>query len=157
VRVVADAEKVKYVESGLDACVRLADGDMRRVINVLQSTHMSAETVDEASVYTCTGSPLPQDVESILRSLLQDDFTTAVHSIWSLMSDKGLALQDILSQLHSHIVLLEAKDRMAQAMLVASLADLEQRLSLGTNEKMQLAGMVGLFQTSRNQLVGVKA
>ena len=130
---------------------------MRRVINVLQSTHMSAETVDEASVYTCTGSPLPQDVESILRSLLQDDFTTAVHSIWSLMSDKGLALQDILSQLHSHGVLLEAKDRMAQAMLVASLADLEQRLSLGTNDKMQLAGMVGLFQTQRNQLVGVKA
>ena len=38
-------------------------------------------------------------------------------------------------------------------MLVASLADLEHRLSLGTNDKMQLAGMVGLFQTSRPQLI----
>ena len=53
-------DQVKYVEGGLDACVRLADGDMRRVINVLQSTHMSADLVDEASVYKCTGSPLPQ-------------------------------------------------------------------------------------------------
>ena len=41
---------------------------------------------------------------------------------------------------------------MAHALLVANLCDLEHRLSLGTNDKMQLAGMVGLFQTSRPSL-----
>ena len=64
-----------------------------------------------------------------------------------------LRLQDVLSALHSHVVCFEPKDRMAHAMLVASLADLEHRLSLGTNDKMQLAGIVGLFQTSRPQLI----
>ena len=77
----------------------MADGDMRRVINVLQSTHMSSDLVDEASVYKCTGSPLPQDIEFILRSLLEEDFSTGVHSIWALMTEKGLALQD-LSLIH---------------------------------------------------------
>merc|ERR1712194_413530 len=47
---------------------------------------------------------------------------------------------------------LDVKDRMAHANLVASLCDLEHRLSLGTNDKMQLAGMVGLFQVSRSAL-----
>jgi len=51
--------------------------------------------------------------------------------------------------------MLDVKDRMAHALLVASLSDLEHRLSLGTNDKTQLAGMVGLFQTSRSQLVVV--
>jgi len=156
VRVVADTEQVKYVESGLEACVRLADGDMRRVINVLQSTHMSSNLVDEASVYKCTGSPLPQDIEFILRSLLEEDFSAGVQSIWELMSEKGLALQDILKDLRDHIIYLDVKDRMAHAMLVASLCDLEHRLSLGTNDKMQLAGMVGVFQVSRSALLTSK-
>ena len=132
--------------------MRLADGDMRRVINVLQSTHMSSDLVDEASVYKCTGSRLPQDIEFILRSLLEEDFSTGVHSIWALMTEKGLALQDILKDLRDHVIYLDVKDRMAHALLVANLCDLEHRLSLGTNDKMQLAGMVGLFQTSRPSL-----
>ena len=37
----------------------------------------------------------------------------------------------------------DVKDRGAHALLVANLCDLEHRLSLGTNDKMQLAGMVG--------------
>ena len=73
------------------------DGDMRRVINVLQSTHMSSDLVDEASVYKCRLGP--QDIEFILRSLLEEDFSTGVHSIWELMTEKGLALQDILKDL----------------------------------------------------------
>merc|ERR1711865_1172819 len=95
------------------------------------------DLVDEASVYKCTGSPLPQDIEFILRSLLEEDFSAGVQSIWELMSEKGLALQDILKDLRDHIIYLDVKDRMAHAMLVASLCDLEHRLSLGSNDKMQ--------------------
>ena len=60
--------------------------------------------------------------------------------------------QDILSDLRYHVIYLDVKDSMAHSMLVANLSDLEHRLSLGTNDKMQLAGMVGVFQTSRSAL-----
>ena len=57
-----------------------------------------------------------------------------------------------LKDLRDHVIYLDVKDRMAHALLVANLCDLEHRLSLGTNDKMQLAGMVGLFQTARPTL-----
>jgi hypothetical protein len=36
---------------------------MRRVLNLLQSTHMGFGLVTELNVYQCAGQPMPQDVE----------------------------------------------------------------------------------------------
>ena len=71
------------------------------------------------------------------------------------MSEKGLALQDVLTSLAEFVGNLNTKDSLSKARLVASLADLEHRLSVGTNEKLQLAGLVGLFVCARPQLVSV--
>jgi len=152
-RVVAEAEGVKLTPDGLDAAIRLGLGDMRRCLNVLQATHMAFGEVNEANVYACTGSPSPQDTEAIMNWLLSQDFTPAFESIWELMTNKGLALQDVTTGLHEHVMAIEGCDQMSKAMLVASLADLEHRLSVGTSEKLQLAGLVGIFQQSRTALL----
>lgn len=49
--VVAQAEGVKLVDQGLEACIRLGCGDMRRCLNILQSTHMAFGEVTELNVY----------------------------------------------------------------------------------------------------------
>ena len=151
-KVVAEAENCVTTPEGLDACVALGTGDMRKCLNILQSTHMAFDEVNETNVYTCTGSPHPMVVEQILNSLVTEDFDTAFRNTWEVMLDKGLALQDILTALSEMVVLLDVKDQMAKARLVASLADVEQRLSVGTNEKLQLGGLVGLFVGMRPQL-----
>lgn len=43
---------------------------MRKVLNVLQSTSMAFDIVDEDNVYTCVGHPLRSDIERILETLL---------------------------------------------------------------------------------------
>jgi len=42
-------------DSGMKAVVSLANGDMRKALNILQSTSMAHEEVNEDTVYTCTG------------------------------------------------------------------------------------------------------
>lgn len=42
-------------EDGRQALLSLAHGDMRRVINILQSTSMAFDVVNEENVYTCVG------------------------------------------------------------------------------------------------------
>ena len=197
-QVVADAEKVNSSPEGIDACVTLGTGDMRKCINILQSTHMAFPKVDMANVYQCTGAPMPDDVNQILawlttvramppppfpsslaslptlcphtpliththtpltthprasHPLQQEDFDSCFNNCWTLMSDKGLALQDVLTALADFAKLLDIKQTIQKAMLLANLADLEHRLSVGTNEKMQLAGLVGIFVTMRPVLV----
>ena len=151
-QVVAEAEGCVTTPEGLDACVALGVGDMRKSLNILQSTHMAFDEISVSNVYQCTGSPTPETVEAILSTLISDEFDVAFETAWNTMRLKGLALQDILTSLLEMVIMLEVKDSLAKARLVASLADLEHRLSVGTNEKLQLAGLVGLFVASRTAL-----
>lgn len=48
----------------------LAGGDMRKVLNVLQSTWMAYKNVTEDNVYTCVGHPLKSDITSIVNWML---------------------------------------------------------------------------------------
>ena len=58
----------------MQALLKLAEGDMRRTLNVLQSASMSYDVVDEDNVYMCCGAPLPREIDAIVHSLLNDDF-----------------------------------------------------------------------------------
>lgn len=50
---------------------------MRRALNVLQACHAAYDRIDEVAVYNCTGNPLPADVENIVESMMNAEFTTA--------------------------------------------------------------------------------
>lgn len=65
-------EKVKATDAGKKALMDLAGGDMRRVINGLQSTHLAFGQVDDCTVYKCCGQPTRQEMNEIW-SILTDD------------------------------------------------------------------------------------
>ena len=76
---------------------------MRRSVNVLQSTSMATEVVNEEAVYTSTGNPLPAVVAEILTAMLNEDFGTAYAFVRNAMVEGGLALQDIVSAMHTWV------------------------------------------------------
>merc|ERR1719220_3360382 len=63
---VCEEESVDVTDDGKEALMRLSQGDMRRVLNILQSCHMAFEEVTEDNVYTCTGHPLRSDITNIV-------------------------------------------------------------------------------------------
>lgn len=65
---------------------------------------------------------------------------------------KGLALSDIVKEIHPFIFRmgLPAKVKIG---LVEKLADCEYRLASGTNERLQLGGLIGAFAKAREQVV----
>lgn len=73
---------MKVTEDGKKALIDLAQGDMRKVLNILQSAATAFPEVSEDSVYTCVGHPLKSDIMNILKWLLNDDFSTTFKSIF---------------------------------------------------------------------------
>ncbi|XP_061759134.1 replication factor C subunit 5 [Nerophis ophidion] len=149
---VIQQESIDITPDGMKAVVTLSSGDMRRSLNILQSTSMAYSKVTEETVYTCTGHPLRSDIANILDWSLNKDFNTAYRQILELKTLKGLALQDILTEVHLliHRVDFPASVRMG---LLIKLADVEHRLASGTNEKIQLSSMVAAFQAVRDLVV----
>ena len=59
---IAALEKCTVTEDGLAALLTLSEGDMRRILNIMQACFMAFPTVDQDSVYNCTGKPHPDDI-----------------------------------------------------------------------------------------------
>ncbi|PRP88648.1 replication factor C subunit 5-like [Planoprotostelium fungivorum] len=148
---ISKLEGVKITEAGLSAVVRLGQGDMRKCLNVLQSAHMGYDKIDEEEIYQCTGQPLPSDIQTIFDTLFNKGFKFAVDKISKLQSTKGLALQDIITELHRKILKVEFSEEV-KMILIDKLADIEHRLAAGTSEKLNLGALVGAFQLAREQI-----
>uniref|UniRef100_A0A8P4K6D0 Activator 1 subunit 5 n=1 Tax=Dicentrarchus labrax TaxID=13489 RepID=A0A8P4K6D0_DICLA len=150
---VVQQESLDITPDGMKAIVTLASGDMRRSLNILQSTSMAYEKVTEDTVYTCTGHPLRSDIANILDWSLNKDFTTAYKRILYLLKTlKGLALHDILTEVHLLIHRVDFPPAIRIGLLI-KLADIEHRLASGTDEKIQLSSMVAAFQAVRDLVV----
>jgi replication factor C subunit 3/5 len=97
---------------------------MRRALNVLQACHAAYPVTDEEAVYNCTGNPHPRDIDSVVASMMTEEFGTCYQSmslpcmfvpvdslsspvINSLKTDRGLALQDLIAGAYDNIQGLE--------------------------------------------------
>ena len=66
----------------------------------VQSTWMASREVSEASVYACTGNPRPCDIERIADWLFNSPFVETFANIQEMQVLRGLALLDIVQELH---------------------------------------------------------
>lgn len=81
---------------------------------------MSFDVIDETNVYLCVGHPLKKDIKNIVEWMLNRDFgaankcklfdrsknplyTDLISAISDLKVNKGLALQDILTEVHNYV------------------------------------------------------
>lgn len=153
---ITEKEGINITEDGKTALIELSQGDMRKVINILQSTAMAFEIVNEQNVYTCVGHPLKSDIKKIVTWLLNEDFVIAYQNINKLKTLKGLALQDILNQVHLYIHRIEFSPNV-KIYLLDKMADIEYRLSSGTSEKIQMSSLIAVFHIARNMVVQSKS
>jgi replication factor C subunit 3/5 len=73
-------ENLTVTEDGKEALYNLSGGDMRRILNVLQSTSLAFDVVNEKNVYACVGQPNPELIKQILKVLLDETIVDAIES-----------------------------------------------------------------------------
>lgn len=149
---VITAEGLDVTEDGLKALVRLSNGDMRKALNILQSTHMASQQITEEAVYLCTGNPLPKDIEQISYWLLNEPFSSSFQQISDMKATKGLALVDIVREVTMFVFRIKMPSDV-RVQLINDLADIEYRLTFGCNDKLQLGSVISTFTQARSALV----
>ncbi|KAA0157210.1 hypothetical protein FNF29_00562 [Cafeteria roenbergensis] len=150
-REIIDLERVNATETGVQAILRLAQGDMRRVLNVLQATSLGFDTVDEASVYACTGDPSPKDIRLITQALLTSSVAETFELIRDMQASRGLALGDIMQGV-ARVMERAVQPAKAKAALFSALSRIEVRLASGTPDKHQVGALIAAFVQMRELL-----
>ncbi|TLD19054.1 hypothetical protein PspLS_10003 [Pyricularia sp. CBS 133598] len=159
---VVEEEAVNIRPDAVDALVRLARGDMRRALNVLQACHASStplrekgddekkpvvrDTITVETIYNCIAAPPPEAIKEILDTLLAtSDVVSCLGTINALKTTRGLALADIITALSEELVKLEVKPEVMITWL-DGLAEIEHRVAGGAGEAVQTGAVVGVVR-----------
>lgn len=150
-RYVAQNERIELDESGARAIVQVGGGDMRKVLNIFQTTSMGHPgVINAAAVHASSGVPPPEDIDRFLHTLMNGtvSFAAGLKNLQGLLQEKGYALDDFLQLMHQRLIVqdLPVQQRLH---ITPLLADIDWRLSQGCNEPMQLAAIVGAFHEAR--------
>ena len=73
-----------------------------------------------------------------------EDFQTALSTFSKIKTEKSLALDDIIRDLHKCVMETRFEEQM-KMYIVQRLSEIEFRLAQGINEKAQTASVVGAF------------
>jgi replication factor C subunit 3/5 len=145
IRHISTLEGIGLSEEALLAIVTISGGDLRRACNLLQGCALTTSNIiDERTVYSVAGVPLPSDLETAMITLLNDDLLVGVNTLQSLTKIMGVAVTDIVSLLSKRIFELHLSSTV-RADIISALADMEVALSHVSCEKFQLRALASVF------------
>lgn len=75
---VCGKEQLTVGEDASQAIIKLAKGDMRKVMNILESCSLTYKEIPVEKIYQVTGRPSPSDIEEIYRALTNEDYRSAL-------------------------------------------------------------------------------
>ena len=140
-KMIAEKEKVKLLEDGLNAILNVANGDLRKAINTLQAAASLEKPIDEKTVYMVVGLAKPEDVQEMLELSFKGNFVEARKKLRLMLMEYGLSGLDILKQVHSEIFKLNLPDE-EKLKLADLIGEVDYRLSQGADEEIQLSAML---------------
>jgi len=145
-------ENVTITEKGLESVLKLGSGDMRKILNILQSAAMAnGNKIDEETVFRSTGKPTEADMKLCIKALLEESVKDCFATLKGLQVQRGLALLDILTEIHAHFMCIDIPPKM-RIMITKEMSQIEHNLSNSTAETLQLGALVAAFVFARQYL-----
>jgi len=144
---VCAAENVSYDESGLEALIFTAEGDMRHALNGLQSTVSGFGHVSSANVFKVCDQPHPLKLKAAINSAAEGKTAEAVDVVMSLWND-GYAATDIIQTLFRVTRSVDLPEPIKLEFL-KEIGFSHMRISEGLNTQLQLMGCVSRLSAIR--------
>ena len=144
---IAKKEDVKITGDGMDALLSVAEGDLRKAINLLQSASITSKTIDKDAIFVVAAQLKPEEVKEIISKTLDSDFLGARKQLMTLMISRGLSGIDIIKAIHKEILSLDIDGR-EKARLIDLLGEYEFRIVEGGSEDIQIEAFLANMAVS---------
>ena len=141
---IIEMEKIRFTSEGIMAIYHISQGDLRRFLNLLQSTATTHNIISKESVYLSACKPNPDTIKDLIQQLLRLEFAEGYRLINDYVNGNGIALIDIIMELPEIIVGFNL-DSALMSRLLASISQLEYNLSATSTDELYIAAFVGCF------------
>jgi len=146
-QVVADKEKLEIDKKAKAAINYVAQGDLRKAINIIQACSGIETKINEETVYSVSSRARPEQVQEMILLALDKKFLEARKKLDELMYEYGMSGEDIVKQLFRETMNLE-KDKLSdqdKVELVDTIGEYDFRIVEGANERIQIEALLAQF------------
>jgi replication factor C small subunit len=141
VDLIAKGEEITIDDNAREALVQVAEGDCRRLTNILQSCAAASKSISSEVVYSIASVAQPKEVRSVIELALSNDFISARKKLLELMLNYGLSGLDVIKQVQKEVWNISIGSR-EKISLIAKCGDVEFRLVEGSDEFIQLEALL---------------
>ncbi|KAB5558884.1 hypothetical protein PHYPO_G00022380 [Pangasianodon hypophthalmus] len=148
---ICEKENLKYSKEGIDALVKVSEGDLRKAITLLQSTaRLSTEKeITESIVVEISGVVPPKVIENLLQTCYKGNFEKLEIAVKNMI-DEGYAATQILSQFHDVIIEEKLGDKQ-KSVITEKMAVVDKCLADGADEYLQLLNLCSVIMQQATQ------
>ena len=141
---IVKGEKLNINKEAEDAIIYLAEGDLRKISNLLQASAALGKKITDDVVYDVASQARPDDVKKMVDSALHGKFEDARKLLQEMILKQGLSGEDIIREIHKQIYTLNMDER-DKIKLIETCGEYEYRLSQGSSDLLQLEALLAQF------------
>lgn len=138
---ISGQESLKIGETSKEALFNISNGDCRRIENILQSSAVISQNINEDIIYNIASAAKPKEVKEVLELAINNDFINARNKLLDVMLTHGLSGLDVIKQIQREIWNLEI-DPVKKVKFVDKCGDIEFRMVEGSDEFIQLEALL---------------
>lgn len=145
---IAQEEGLDYETQALETMVYFAEGDLRKAINILQSSASIDAKITEKSIYQVISKARPKDVKKMIMKALNGDFMGSREILRGIMVLQGTSGEDMVNQIYQEVSRMAMTDELEGDLYVAlieAIAESDFRIREGANPRIQLEALLSKF------------
>lgn len=147
---ICSQEKIDYTEDSIESIGLISNGDLRKAINMLQSTSMMNNKITSNLCYDSTGIPTPKLTEEVFNILINPkyNFETTYEYMKHNILDNGILLSFLCQQLTLYMVNQIINNCLHKHYLsiIIDMAKLECDVSISTFNDIYIVGLISIFK-----------
>lgn len=159
IREISKKENITITKEGIDTIIKRSNGDMRKVLNILQAASMSYPKLTEMNINNCLGYPRSNITIDLLDKLINSPFKDCYEKFIEIKMQEGLGISDIITELYNALMVCvlnpnESFDivKNLNEKQIINILDkmriIEVNNSVNTIENIQISGLISVFKSS---------
>jgi replication factor C small subunit len=141
---IAKSEGLKVDAKAKEALFIVCEGDCRKLENIMQSCAVMGKTITEDEVHSMSSIAKPEEMLSILKLALKNQFIKAREELLDIMLNYGLAGLDVIKQIKKEALNIELDDRKKME-IIEKCGEIEFRMVEGSDEFIQLEALLAFI------------
>jgi replication factor C small subunit len=141
---IAKKETITVNDEAMQNLLSSAGGDLRRAINMLQSSAAINKKIDAKTLSAATSIVLPGQVRRLIELSLKGEFLESRTLLREITMNYGVSGADLITQIHKEIFKLPLSEDM-KIKLANVIGEYEFRIVEGSNETIQLEALLAQF------------